>query len=203
MTDKKKCQNLTEDGIRIFPEADWTLARGHRSTLYPACTHQSEERLVLACGLLRLREVSQVTIGFNPFLPSSACTWISSSAKRSLDRLLSCRGEELRWGNLSQSFFFFFTKMWPMLHTKGHKRQRSNWEKVKSESEVAQSCLTLCDPMYHSLPGFSIHGIFQATVPEWVAISFSRESSVPRDRTQVSRIAGRCFTLWATRRGEG
>lgn len=65
MTDKKKCQNLPEDGIRIFPEADWTQARGYRSNLYPACTHQSEERLVLARGLLRLREVSQVTIGIH------------------------------------------------------------------------------------------------------------------------------------------
>ena len=49
------------------------------------------------------------------------------------------------------------------------------------ESEVAQSCLTLCDPMHCSLPGSSIHGIFQARVLEWVAISFSRESSQPRD----------------------
>ena len=45
--------------------------------------------------------------------------------------------------------------------------------KVKSESEVAQSCLTLSDPMDCSLPGSSIHGIFQARVLEWVAISFS------------------------------
>ena len=45
--------------------------------------------------------------------------------------------------------------------------------KVKSESEVAQSCLTLSDPMDYSLPGSSIHGIFQARVPEWVAIAFS------------------------------
>ena len=50
-----------------------------------------------------------------------------------------------------------------------------------------------------SLPGFSIHGIFQARVLEWVAISFSRGSSWPRDRTQISCIAGRRFTLWATR----
>ena len=47
------------------------------------------------------------------------------------------------------------------------------------------------------LPSFSVHGIFQAGVPEWVAISFSRGSSWPRDRTPVSHIAGRCFTLWA------
>ena len=43
----------------------------------------------------------------------------------------------------------------------------------KKESEVAQSCLTLCDPMDYSLRGSSIHGIFQARVLEWVAISFS------------------------------
>ena len=45
--------------------------------------------------------------------------------------------------------------------------------KVKSESEVAQSCLTLSDPMDCSLPGSSVHGIFQARVLEWGAISFS------------------------------
>ena len=45
--------------------------------------------------------------------------------------------------------------------------------KVKSESEAAQSCLTLSDPMDCSLPGSSIHGIFQATVLEWGAIAFS------------------------------
>ena len=45
--------------------------------------------------------------------------------------------------------------------------------KVKSESEVAQSCLTLSDPMDCSPPGSSIHGIFQARVPEWGAIAFS------------------------------
>ena len=65
--------------------------------------------------------------------------------------------------------------------------------KVK-ESEVAQSCLTLWDPMDCSLPGSSIHWIFQARVLERVAISFSRGSSWPRDGTQVSQIAGRLFT---------
>ena len=45
--------------------------------------------------------------------------------------------------------------------------------KVKSESEVAQSCPTLSDPMDYSLPGSSIHGIFQASVLEWGAIAFS------------------------------
>ena len=47
-------------------------------------------------------------------------------------------------------------------------------------SEIAQSCPTLCDPMDCRLPGSTIHGIFQARVLEWVAISFSRGSSQPR-----------------------
>ena len=71
--------------------------------------------------------------------------------------------------------------------------------KVKSEIEVTQSCLTFWDPMDGNLPSSSVHRIFQARVVEWVAISFSRRSSWPRDRTQVSRLVGRCFTIWATR----
>ena len=62
-------------------------------------------------------------------------------------------------------------------------------------SSVAQSCPSLCDPMDCSLPGFTDHGIFQGGVLEWVAFSFSRGSSQPRDRTQVSHIVGRRFTL--------
>ena len=69
----------------------------------------------------------------------------------------------------------------------------------KSESEAAQSCPTLCDPMDCSLPCSSVQEIFQARVMEWVAISFSRGPSQPRYQTWVSCIAGRCFTIWATR----
>ena len=46
---------------------------------------------------------------------------------------------------------------------------------------VTQSCLTLCDPMDYSQPGSSVHGILQARIPEWVAITSSRGSSQPRD----------------------
>ena len=59
---------------------------------------------------------------------------------------------------------------------------------------LAQSCLTLCDPMNCSLLGSSVHGIFQARILEWVAVSFSRGYFWPRDRTCVSCIAGRFFT---------
>ena len=68
-------------------------------------------------------------------------------------------------------------------------------------NEVTQSCpTTLCDPIDCSLPGFSIHWIFQARVLEWVAISFSRGSSRPSDGTQVSSIACGFLTSWATRK---
>jgi len=71
------------------------------------------------------------------------------------------------------------------------------WSEVKW-SEVAQSCLTLCNPMDCSLPGSTVHGVFQARILEWIAISFSRGTSQTRDWTWVSRIVGRCFTVWGT-----
>ena len=74
-------------------------------------------------------------------------------------------------------------------------------EQVKWSEEkvlVAQSCLTLCDPMDCSPPGSSIRGILQARTLEWVAIPFSRGSS----QTHISCTAGRFFTIWATREAE-
>ena len=62
---------------------------------------------------------------------------------------------------------------------------------------VAQACLTLCRPRDCSPAGFSVYGILQARILEWVAIPFSRGSS--RDRTSVSSILGRFFTIWATK----
>ena len=63
--------------------------------------------------------------------------------------------------------------------------------------KVAQSCPTLCNPME-----YTVHGILQARILEWVAFPFSRGSSQPRDRTQVSCIAGRFFTTRATREAQ-
>ena len=65
---------------------------------------------------------------------------------------------------------------------------------------VTQWCPTLCDPMDYSLPGSSVHGILQARILEWVAISFSRGSSWSRAWTPISCIAHRLFTIWATRK---
>ena len=64
---------------------------------------------------------------------------------------------------------------------------------------VSQLYLTLCDPMACSPPGSSVHGYSQARKLEWVAMFSSRESSQPRDQTQVSQIAGVSFTIWVTK----
>ena len=60
---------------------------------------------------------------------------------------------------------------------------------VKVKAKVAQSCPTLCNPT-----DYTVHGILQARILEWVALLFSRGSSQPRDQTHVSRIAGGFFT---------
>ena len=67
----------------------------------------------------------------------------------------------------------------------------------KVKMKVAQLCLTLCDPM-----DYTVHGILQARIPEWVAFPFSRGSFQPRDRAQVSHIAGGFFTSWITREAQ-
>ena len=74
---------------------------------------------------------------------------------------------------------------------KPHKGRKWKW----SRSVVPDSLW----PMDCSPPSSSVHGILQARILQWVAISFSRGSSRPRDRTQVSHVAGRCFNLCATR----
>ena len=75
-------------------------------------------------------------------------------------------------------------------HKKGFTIAQLYLVKVK----VTQSCPTLCSPM-----DYTVHGIFQARILEWVAFPFSRGSSQPRDWTQVSCIIGGFFTSWATR----
>ena len=60
--------------------------------------------------------------------------------------------------------------------------------------KVVLLCVTLCDPMDYGLPGYYVHGSFQARVLEWIAISFSRVSSRPGNRTQISHIAADALT---------
>ena len=60
---------------------------------------------------------------------------------------------------------------------------------INDSVKVTQWCLTLCDPM-----DYTVYGILQARILEWVALPFCRGSSQPRDRTQVSHVAGEFFT---------
>ena len=89
--------------------------------------------------------------------------------------------------------------MYPFLNEKAEPQLHKVKVLVTCVCEVAQSCLPFCDPVDWSPPGSSVHGILQARILEWVAVSFSRISSRPRDQTQVSCNAGRRFNLWATR----
>ena len=109
-----------------------------------------------------------------PTLPSAGCPWLFWNLGISVDSVPGSLADPCF---LTQGSHFFFVCVL-----------------------VAQSCPTLCDPTDCSPPGSPVHGIFQARVLEWVAISFSRESSLPRDWTQVSHIVDRCFTVWAKAR---
>ena len=86
------------------------------------------------------------------------------------------------------------------------KNKTWSWLWLRSWTAAAakslQSCLTPCDPIDCGPPGSPVPGILQARIPDWVAMLSSRGSFQPRDRTQVSRIAGRFFTSWATREAQ-
>ena len=103
-------------------------------------------------------------------------------------------------GGQSIVFIFPFLKLW--IEESAYftlMLVRSSGPQKVSESEVKSlTCVRLCNPIDCSLPGSSIHGLFQAIVLEWIAISFSRGSSQPRARTRVSCIVDRLFTIWAT-----
>ena len=71
---------------------------------------------------------------------------------------------------------------------------RRRWISFMTREVKCQLCPPLCDPMDCSPPDSSVHGIFQVRILEWVAISFFRGSSQPKDRTWLSCTAGRSFT---------
>ena len=89
-----------------------------------------------------------------------------------------------------------FTKSWTRLSD----WTELNWCWVLNSGGVsAQLCPALCGFIDCSPPGSSVHGSLQARILEWVAFPFSKGFSPPRNRTQISHIAGRFFNVWATR----
>ena len=126
---------------------------------------------------------SETHVGLNLSYPSTGkCPWEDHGVSEHLIHLCNKAVMEphlLRW-----------------LLRFNEKRQLGHlpWCLVKCYLVCAQSSLTFCNPMDCGLQGSSVHGIFQARILEWVAIPVSRRSSQPRDRTQVSCLAGRFFT---------
>ena len=113
-----------------------------------------------------------------------------------LDSILKSRNITNK-GLSSQSYVFSSGHVWMWELDYKESWTPKNWcfwtalEKTPELSRVRLFATPDC-----SLSDSSVHGVFQARVLEWIAISFSRGSSQPRDWTQVSCIAGRCFTLW-------
>ena len=126
----------------------------------------------------------------------------------SLDETLWSRKQILAWhcgkSPGSESYTLMF-KSQPLISSEIFRSYFFIWEiKIKISNRIVawESCPTLCDPRDYSLLGSSVHGILQTGILEWVAMPFSRGSSWSRDQTQVSCIAGRFFTIWATRKAQ-
>ena len=98
-----------------------------------------------------------------------------------------------------KEFFPMKIKLWKKLIIKSKYEQKHTFHMAGSCVCELLSRVQLCNPMDYSPPGSSIQRILQASIMEWVAILFFRVCSPPRDWTQVSHIAGRFFTIWATR----
>ena len=121
----------------------------------------------------------------------SRCSW--TLASRAMHFLLCAPGVPQSCTAIPQSctailfFFFFFKYLSVYLAVLG-------LALGMCLCSVAQSCSTLCGPMDYNLPGFSVHGICQARILEWVAISSSREFFWPRNQTYIPCIVSRFFS---------
>ena len=147
--------------------------------------YSHEQNLVLCLGVLFLKvSVRSTHIKSLPVFFFFLCYWghcvFYYSVFFSVHRMKSLSDFRAR-----EKVFLIWTGLFPLLACLC----------VLSRSVVSN----FLGPMDHSLPDSSFHGILQARIREWVAIPFSGGSSWPRDRTQVSCIAGRFFTIWATR----
>ena len=148
-----------------------------------------------------LNDYRQVTLGTNaPFACYTRHSLFSVIHLGCLSLSLAILNQISQWN----TYFFFLIDA--NLFTTGIKTQEMQVWSLGHEDHLEWGfsryvVSNSCDLMYCSPPGFSLHGISQARILEWVAISFSRGSSPPRNQTRVSSIAGRFFTNWARREG--
>ena len=141
---------------------------------YCLCKKKKKSYYVLDCFQRINREGVIVGIGFSLKLDEE---WMFSKAKKKKKKI----------GPPSQRKTFLMSRA-----------LNEYYILEKGKVKVAQLCPALGDPMDYSSPGSTVHGILQARILEWVAIPFSRGYSQPRDRIQVTCIAGGFFTDWAT-----
>ena len=143
-----------------------------------------------------LKKLNKWFITFQSNRPRWIHWWINCAKclRKKFTNYLQSLSEERREGILSNSFYEASIS----LVAKPDKNiTRKDKYKMISLMRVAQSYLTLCNPT-----NYTVHGILQARILEWVAFPFSRRSSQLKDQTQVSRIAGGFFTSWATREAQ-
>ena len=117
-------------------------------------------------------------------MPKNWCSW-AVVLEKTLESPLDCK--EIKAVNLKGNHSWIFIG-----RTDAEAKAPMCWPSAV-KMKVAQSCPTLCDPM-----NYTVHGILQARILEWIAVPFSRGSSQPRDWTQVSCFAGKFFTNWTT-----
>ena len=174
----------------------------------PVLSHTSELNRTTAWGcrsewgmlnLQGLRErKNEGNWGRDPTIPGDQAQLVCSQRVGGrLFYLLSFCFQENFWGTDSRQYK---SKLCTYVRNILERPLRWPWPmkvKVKSLTHIR-----LCNPTDGSLPGSTVHGIFQARILEWAAISFSRGSSQARDRTRVSCIADRCCTVWATREAQ-
>ena len=125
-----------------------------------------QENNIKTCMLSRVKQITC------PGWMHETSTWTWCTGKTQRDQVEREVGGGIGMGNTCKPMAVSFQCMKKSTTIKKKNNNYKN-KKVKSESEVAQSCLTLCNPMDCSLPGSSVHGILQARVLEWGAIAFS------------------------------
>ena len=159
------------------------------STIYKRCTNLNKESPQIYLTFLTGSYQHEQNIPLVNFISSTQQNWCSRDSESVHP------GQPGMHGSSYLRLFSKLTNEFKMLNCHEFKNPQPLVTRVK----VAKLCLTLWTPWTVACQTPSVLGILQARILEWVAFPFSRGSSQPRDRTQVSHIAGRFSTIWATR----